>query len=224
MSIAASSPRRSTIFIPTLNKQCWGFMIGSALFAVSAAPGFGNWAGASAVNLCCFIGAWFFTAAGLIQLILSGPVTTRVDYGNGVMVRADWLAASTQSLGTVLFNVSTTAALTAHSVVSQRDFVWSPDAGGSIAFLLSGFLAVRGYRHANRLFDPNSRSWWSVMINLVGCIAFGVAAVGAYISQAGVTADATLANSGTFIGAICFFLASFVVLPAWDRSTSGESA
>ena len=224
MSIAASAPRRSTVFIPTLNKQCWGFMIGSALFALSAAPGFGSWAGASAVNLCCFIGAWFFTAAGLIQLILSGPVTTKVDYGSGIMVRADWLAASTQSLGTILFNVSTTAALTAHSIPSQRDLVWSPDAGGSILFLVSGFLAVRGYRHAHKFFDPGSIGWWSVQINLLGCIAFGVAAVGAYVSKAGVTVDTAMANWGTFIGAICFFLASLVVLPAWDRNSSGESA
>ncbi|MDV7101591.1 hypothetical protein R4227_16065 [Gordonia amicalis] len=223
MSIAASSPRRSEIFIPTLKKQCWGFMIGSALFALGSAPGFGSWAGAATVNVCYFVGAWFFTAAGLMQLLLSGPVTTRVDYGNGVMVRADWLSAATQSLGTVLFNVSTTAALTAHAVVSQRDLVWAPDAGGSIAFLLSGFLAVRGYRHAHRLFDPGARSWWSVQINLLGCIAFGVAAVGSYISEAGVTVDAILANVGTFIGAICFFLTSLLVLPAWDRSASGGS-
>ncbi len=67
MSIAASSPpRRSEIFIPTLNKQCWGgFMIGSALFALGSAPGFGSWAGGAAtVNVCYFVGAWFFTAAG----------------------------------------------------------------------------------------------------------------------------------------------------------------
>ncbi len=224
MSIAASSPRRSEIFIPTLTKQCWGFMIGSALFALGSAPGFGSWAGASTVNICYFIGAWFFTAAGLMQLLLSGPVTTRVDYGNGVMVRADWLSAATQSLGTVLFNVSTTAALTAHAVVSQRDLIWAPDAGGSIAFLVSGFLAVRGYRHAHSSFDPGARAWWSVQINLLGCIAFGVAAVGSYISEAGVTVDATMANVGTFIGAICFFLTSLIVLPAWDRNSAGESA
>lgn len=224
MSVAASTPGRSTVFVPTLNKQCWGFMIGSSLFALSSAPGFGSWAGSGAVNLCCFIGAWFFTGAGLIQLILSGPMTTKVDYGSGVMVRADWLAASTQSLGTVLFNVSTTAALTAHSIPSQREFVWSPDAGGSILFLISGFLAVRGYRHAHTWFDPRSADWWSVQINLIGCIAFGVAAVGAYVSKAGVTVDTAMANWGTFIGAICFFLSSLVVLPAWTRSKPEAAA
>ncbi|MBD0863191.1 hypothetical protein IA539_18610 [Gordonia sp. zg691] len=219
MTVAVpASPSRSTILTPTLQKQCWGFMIGSSLFALGSAPGFGSLAGPATVNLCFFIGAWFFTAAGLIQLLLSGPVTTRVDYGSGVMVRADWLSAATQSLGTVLFNVSTTAALTAHSIPAERDLVWSPDAGGSIAFLVSGFLAVLGYKHARQLVDPGSRTWWAAVVNLLGCIAFGISAVGAYITAAGVTVDTAIANVGTFAGALCFLLAAFLLLPRWDRS------
>lgn len=214
---ATASARPSAVFVPTLTKQCWGFMIGSALFAAGSAPGVGAWAGTGASNLCFFVGAWFFTTAGLIQLLLSGPATTDVDYGNGVMVRADWLAAATQSLGTVLFNVSTTTALTAHSVAAQRDLVWSPDAGGSIAFLVSGLVAVRGYRHAHRMIDVGARAWWAVQINLLGCVAFGVSAVGAFVTDGGVTVDAALANYGTFIGALCFFAAALLLLPGPAR-------
>lgn len=50
------------------------------------------------------------------------------------------------------------------------------------------------------------------MFNFVGCVAFGVSAVGTYVSQTGATADALLANTGTFIGAVGFFAASFVYL------------
>jgi len=193
-------------------------MIGSFLFALGSAPGFGSWAGASASNICYFVGAWFFTAAALAQLLRSGAVTTPVPYGTGTMVRAEWLAAATQFIGTLMFNVSTTAALDAHSIPSQRHLVWSPDAGGSVFFLVSGALLVVAFTHTDRFWRPSSRDWWSTQVNLLGCIAFGVSAVGAYITTAGVTVDTAIANWGTFIGALCFLIASAVVLPRWTRS------
>lgn len=204
----------SVLLTPTLRKQCIGFMIGSALFALGSAPGFGTWAGAGAVNISYFVGAWFFTGAALIQLVLSGAVTTSVSYGPGVMVRAEWLAASTQFFGTLLFNVSTGAALAAHSVKGQADLVWTPDAAGSVAFLISGYFVLVSYRHVNGTgWAPKDRDWWSGQINFLGCVAFGVSAVASYITSAGVTVDAVLANTGTLVGAVCFFLASAVVLP-----------
>lgn len=203
---------------PTVSKQCWGFMIGSALFAIGSAPGFGSWAGASTSNLCYFVGAWFFTSAGLIQLLLSGDRTVTVDYGTGRMVRAEWLCAASQSLGTVLFNVSTTAAIGAHSIPAERHLVWSPDAGGSIAFLASGALAYVAYYRVNGTnWAPSQIAWWSTHINWIGCVAFGVSAVGAYITRDGVTVDNVIANTGTFIGALCFLIASLIVLPRRSR-------
>ncbi|MAU81341.1 MAG: hypothetical protein CME34_05620 [Gordonia sp.] len=215
MSIADSGADRiGAALAPTLRKQCWGFMIGSALFALGSAPGFGQWAGAAASNICYFIGAWFFTTAGLIQLLRSGDRTAPVTYGTGRMVRAEWLTAASQSLGTVLFNVSTTAAIAAHSIPSQRHLVWSPDAGGSLAFLVSGAVAYIAYcRATGTNWAPRRADWWSVQINWIGCVAFGVSAVGAYITPDGVPVDATVATVGTFIGALCFFFASLVVLP-----------
>ncbi|MDL9937704.1 hypothetical protein QSJ18_13190 [Gordonia sp. ABSL1-1] len=189
-------------------------MIGSALFALGSAPGFGQWAGASGSNICYFVGAWFFTYAGLIQLLRSGSRLVEVAYGTGRMVRAEWLTAVSQSLGTVMFNVSTTAAITAHTVAGQRHLVWTPDAGGSIAFLISGAVAYLAFYRANCTYwAPRRADWWSLQINWIGCVAFGVSAVAAYVTVTGVTVDAVLANTATFIGAVCFFLASAIVLP-----------
>ncbi len=197
-------------------------MIGSALFALGSAPGFGSWAGASVVNICYFVGAWFFTTAGAIQLLLSGPRVAEVSYGTGKMVRAEWLTASAQSLGTVLFNVSTAGAIAAHSVAGERHIVWSPDAAGSVAFLVSGAVAyVAFYRAEGMVWAPHSAAWWSTHLNWVGCVAFGVSAIGAYVTVSGVTVDAILANMGTFIGAICFFLSSLIVLPRRSIAKSG---
>lgn len=201
------------LLTPTLNKQCWGFMIGSALFALGSAPWIGIWMGAANANICYFIGAWFFTAAGLVQLLLSGAMTVPVDYAPGTMVRAEWLAAATQSFGTLMFNVSTSAALAAHTVPAEKHLVWAPDAGGSVAFLISGAFAIVAYWRVKKLWNPSDSGWWATQINMLGCIAFGVSAVAAYITPDGNTIDNVLANSCTFVGAVCFFLSSLIVLP-----------
>lgn len=216
VEISLDPPRR--IFVPSVTKQCWGFMIGSAFFALGSAPGLSEALGSNGSNLLFFVGAWFFTAAGLIQLFLSGAVSVSVSYAPGRMVRAEWLAAATQSFGTIMFNVSTASALHARSVTAQERFVWNPDAGGSVAFLVSGVLAFVAYAHVARRWDLGRRAWWSVFINFVGCVAFAASAVGAYILPNGGAFNGSLANNGTFIGALCFLLASLIVLPFWDRS------
>lgn len=206
------------LLVPTATKQCWGFMIGSTFFALGSAPGLSSALGPTA-NILFFIGAWFFTGAGLIQVFLSGAISTPVSYAPGKMVRAEWLTAATQSFGTLLFNVSTTSALYAKSVSQQNHLVWNPDAGGSVAFLISGVFAFVAYARVAQLWDPGKIGWWSVVINFIGCMAFGVSAVGAYVLPDGHPMNAVISSGGTFIGAICFFLASFVVLPFWTRKS-----
>jgi hypothetical protein len=202
---------------PTLRKQCEGFMIGSALFALGSAPGLGSLMGASIANLMFFVGAWFFTAAGLVQLFLSGPVSMLEPRTGRPHVRAEWLSSATQTFGTLLFNVSTAAALQARTAQEQDRWVWTPDAAGSVAFLVSGILAVVAYSTTASLGDAKRRAWWSTMVNLLGCIAFGVSAVGAFVVPDGAALSASAANGGTFVGAVCFFVASAVMLPRGRR-------
>ena len=195
-------------------------MIGSALFAIGTAVGIWDLGNANITNVLCFIGAWFFTAAGLMQVIQSGVAVVPVDYGAGKMFRAVWLAAAIQSFGTIMFNISTSAALTAKTVRAEERLVWNPDAGGSVAFLASAlFVYLAYYRDRGSLWEPKQSAWWGAHINMIGCIAFGASAVGAFILADGSAADAAIANWGTFIGAICFFLASLIALPqlSWNR-------
>ncbi|MFV0317758.1 MAG: hypothetical protein ACK5O2_12460 [Microthrixaceae bacterium] len=201
---------------PSLTRQCWGFMIGSALFAIGSAPGFSDWAGATTANICYFVGAWGFTYAGFLQWVLSGP--RLIPKGDLLVVSAVWLGAAAQSVGTILFNMSTSSALSARSIDAQKHFVWSPDAAGSVLFLVSGALALRAYRHRQKAWDPRSADWWSSQVNMLGCVAFGLSAVGAFIVAGGDSYDPWLASVGTFVGAICFFLASLLVLPALSSS------
>ena len=158
--------------------------------------------GAGLANVLCFVGSWFFTTAGWMQLVLSGPTK-----GIG------WLSAATQFIGTVLFNISTGSALWAHAVKPERRLVWAPDALGSLAFLISGVLGVIAVTAVVGIVQLKSRDWQGEWINMIGCVAFAVSALGAFVSQSGVTADALLANLGTFIGALCFLVAALVMLP-----------
>jgi hypothetical protein len=198
--------------VATLRRQCWLFAIGSTFFAIATMPGLSAIAGAGLVNLLCFIGSWFFTTAGWMQLVLSGPV-----------LRIGWLSAATQFAGTILFNISTGASLWAHAVKPERRLVWVPDATGSLAFLVSGLFGVVAVTAAVGIVELRSRDWQAEWINMIGCVSFGVSALGAFVTKSGVTEDALLANVGTFIGALCFLIAALRVLPRQERSTQDLS-
>jgi hypothetical protein len=172
------------------------------LFAIATVPGLPAVGGAGIANVLCFVGSWFFTTAGWMQLVLAGPA-----------MRIGWLSAAAQFAGTILFNISTGAALWAHAVKPERRVVWAPDATGSLAFLISGVLGVVAVTAAVGIVELKSRDWQGEWINMIGCVAFAVSALGAFVSASGVTEDALLANLGTFIGALCFLAAALVVLP-----------
>jgi len=188
--------------VATLSRQCWLFAVGSTLFAIATLPGLSAIAGAGLVNLLCFVGSWFFTTAGWMQLVLSGPA-----------LRIGWLSATAQFAGTILFNISTGASLWAHAVKPERRLVWAPDFVGSLAFLVSGALGVVAVTAVVGIFELKSRDWQAEWINMVGCLAFGVSAVAAFVTKSGVTEDALLANVGTFVGALCFLVAALLILP-----------
>lgn len=195
----------------TLRGQCWGFMIGSTLFAVGSAPVVSGWLGTTGANISFFVGAWFFTIAAFIQLGLSGPATV-TGSSRPLAVRALWLSAATQFVGTLLFNVSTSAALHATSITAVKEYVWGPDADGSAAFLISSGFAVLVLFRQKQMWAPRSRDWLSTWIGTLGSVAFGVSAVGSIITPAGTAQDVTLASWGTFIGALCFFAAAALLL------------
>ena len=77
--------------------------------------------------------------------------------------------------------------------------------GGAVAFRLrygSG-LAVVATTETDKLWDPEARNWRSTWLNMIGSVAFGISAVGAFVRPStGELAEATLANLGTFVGAL----------------------
>ncbi len=216
---------------PTLRMQSIGFCIGSTCFILGAFPPYATAVGTTATNVTYFVGSWFFTGAGLIQLILAGPklIPHRAAHklvpatAAGMALSAAWLAAAAQSLGTVLFNFSTGDALVAHSVRAQKYEVWAPNAAGSAAFLISAFFVMVVMTHANQLWKVLYKNTISGWVNLIGCIAFGVSAWAAYIFRDGHLKNAYLANLGTLIGGLCFFGAS-IFFVGRKYGVAGEDA
>lgn len=189
-----------------LRREAWGFIVGSALFIVAAVPGVLQAVGPALDNATFFLGSLFFTAAAFIQLNLSGrrpprATTNRPD-------RFDWWAAAVQFGGTLFFNLSTAAALVASLGGSDRTG-WRPDAYGSVCFLLASVLAVVATTGRDALWDPHARAWRSTWLNLLGSLAFGLAAVGAYpVPGTGEALRADWATGGTIVGGICFLVAA----------------
>lgn len=201
---------RPKLIEPNLSRQCWLFAIGSTLFAVATAPRFSVAAGAGATNSLCFLGSWFFTTAAFMQLRLAAG--------------SSWLerhSARSQFTGTVLFNISTGAALVMQTVTERRRLVWTPDAAGSLAFLISAVMAVAAVAVTSSAEDLQAvgvtRDRAIAAINQAGCVAFGLSAGAAFVRTTGVTEDEWMANIGTFVGALCFLIAALLALPRFRK-------
>lgn len=214
--------RIGPIYLSTRNFSWWIgtlFMIGSACFAAGTLIAISD--NPSSAGIVFFTGSIFFTSAAYGQFleVING------DRGDGVEGSVkllawepgliEWRATAVQFFGTLAFNVSTFfamfAALDAQAV---NRLVWSPDVFGSIAFLVASWLAYKEVRD-NWHGSPEHHGEWSVtVLNLVGSIAFGISAIGSFlIPENGELLNAAASNSGTFIGAVCFFAGAYLLWP-----------
>jgi hypothetical protein len=201
------APRRATWWIGVL------FAIGSACFLVGPFPGFVELVGSEIDGIVFFVGSLFFTSAATLQFVQSGFFEPR---------SLDWWASAVQLAGTVFFNVSTFHALQAGLDANEYDrLVWTPDARGSVCFLVSGCLAFAAVRGTRR-----TRDWWIAVVNLLGCVAFGVSAVAAYVvPSTGSALELAAANAFTALGALCFLIGALLLLPPTaETSPSSDDA
>ncbi|WP_300594509.1 YrhK family protein [Microbacterium sp.] len=193
-----------------LRRESSGFLIGSALFGVGAVPAHATAAGPLGSALTFFVGSLFFTLGGFIQFALSGRRPPRGRWRSADA--ADWWSALIQFMGTVLFNVSTVTVLVAAVPATPGTFSgWRLDVWGSAAFLVSSILAMVAANRRHELWDPLARTWHGTILNMLGSIAFAFSAVGAFVVPAtGAVLSEFWANGGTFVGAICFFVAALL--------------
>lgn len=206
------------------------FAVGSACFAVGSFPVYFLNVPGTVVAVTFFVGSVFFTTAGYLQYVLASNPGPRTQDRSRLRRLAweprdgNWWAAVVQSFGTIMFNISTFAAIsTALSIKQENRLVWAPDAIGSVAFLVSSYLAFVLVCRAPWRWLPRSRSWRMAACNLAGSVAFAVSAVGAFVIPAtGDALDERWANAGTFAGAACFFVGALMLYPGRPRGAAAS--
>jgi hypothetical protein len=186
-----------------------GFAVGSACFLVGPFPGFVQLVGAGADGAVFFAGSIFFTLAALLEVRES---TLRLGRW---AADPSWWSAAVQFAGTLLFNLSTFAAMQDGLSTGQANrLVWAPDVFGSAAFLVSGGLAYRVANRASRGGARRGREWTMAAVNLTGCVLFGISAIASYIvPSSGTILDLAAANWTTGLGALCFLIGALLLLP-----------
>jgi hypothetical protein len=189
------------------------FSIGSLCFFVGPFPGFVQEVGSVVDGWVFFIGSVFFTSAAILQLI---------DTNKEQATRLEVRSSEVQVAGTLMFNISTFRALSDQvGDTSYNRMVWAPDAFGSVLFLISGVMAYQAVTGGLLRRPPRTRGWTIAFVNLLGCVAFAVSAVGAYVvPSSGDVRDLAAANAGTVIGAACFLVGALLLLP----SRAGQEA
>jgi hypothetical protein len=203
-----------------------GFAVGSFLFALGTVPPYASAVGTRADSATFFVGSLFFTYAGYLQVILSlNAESARPWRRLGLELGSiDWWAASVQSIGTVFFNLSTFSALSSRlSTPQQQHLVWAPDMWGSIAFMIASSLAFYAVHRGAERARRGSTPWWIATLNLAGSVAFQISAIAAFIDpQTGEVVNLPVANLGTFLGAVGFFIAALMSLPARTGRQAAE--
>jgi hypothetical protein len=234
----AGEPRQSVWWRP--RERGWWmailFVVGSLCFTAGGIAS--QWAATPrpSIGVTFFVGSLFFTSAAYLQY----SEAVNVERGMGPRKhhrvrwrpaswepkRIDWLATLVQLIGTLLFNISTFAAMNTNLTTHQSNTrVWAPDAFGSIAFLIASELAFAEVCHRWICFRCRTLSWKIVALNLLGSIAFGASAIASLLEpSSGEAVSARIANAGTSFGGICFLIGALLLMPeaaADERAASG---
>jgi hypothetical protein len=177
------------------------FAAGSICFAVASFAS--QWASAPrpAIGVTFFAGSIAFTLASCLALTAAA--------------RGERPAALVQLAGTLFFNVSTFAAMQRGLDARETDLrVWAPDAFGSVCFLVASELALVGVCHRWMCWCVRSKPWQIAALNLLGSVAFGIAAVTSLVEPStSEPVSAAIANAGTTFGALCFLAGAVMMLP-----------
>jgi len=184
--------------------------------------------GAMTLDWVFFIGSIFFTSAAFCQLLES----INAGESEGLFEeeepssdfqwlawhpqRIGYMACLVQLIGTVMFNFNTgNAFLGDLNWVQQNILIWTPNIIGCICFLIASRLAFMEVCHGYWGWQPGNIEWWITLLNLLGSIGFMVSALyslGVPPGQGSAT-FAWLSAFFTLQGGVCFFIASYLLLP-----------
>ena len=211
------APHRASWWIAVL------FIVGSTCFLVGPLPAFLNLVGGQADAVVFFVGSLFFTAAAALQWLETvnadrGP--SRPPPGGGCACSPGSRAGSTGGAAgcSCWGRCSSTRRPTGRSARRSATRRYNRSSGGRTRRLdlLPGVRVLRlrrGHRGLLRR-PPRSLEGSLVSANLIGCVAFGISALGAFVlPSTGDPVAVTVANAGTAIGALAFLVGSVLLLP-----------
>lgn len=194
------------------------FIVGSVLFAAGAVlPLFPQVSG-EVIDIVYFVGSSLYLVGASVQVVQGrrqrlndrrGPKNVR-SFAN-----RNSLGAGVQGFGAILFQTSMTGALLSQLSIGQQEAViWAPDLIGAICFVTaSSIFYSLHYPIQHRSQDPEEARFLA-LLNIIGSAFFVLSAVGAYIVP---LTDQPIypfiANLGTLVGAVFFFLSSIPGLP-----------
>jgi len=221
--------RLSLLFIVRPELLTWWvgtlFMIGSLLFVTGSLMilAWNQRFSADTINLTYFVGSIFFTTAAYGQLLqaINANIATQVGWSakkknwrwwaRGIQ-SAGFMAAGSQFIGTILFNINTFDAWRgAQSAIGEHLLIWAPNMMGSVLFMVSSFFAWVEIYHDDYIRPFRSLTWWAVWSNILGSVFFQVSALYAWINPVtGEMADDHLSVLFTLWGALCFFIGAFI--------------
>ncbi|MGB0114754.1 MAG: hypothetical protein WBP59_16165 [Ilumatobacteraceae bacterium] len=203
------------------------FMVGSTLFALGSFPPYSQLVDGRIVGITFVVGSIFFTSAGYSQFLQAINEPTEDDstprafrffaWQPGSL---GWWATFVQLIGTLFFNANTIFATVETFTVEQENrLVWGPDFLGSIAFLVASHCAWLAVCHRVWCVRRDDVDWWVALLNYVGSIWFMASAIASLtLTTTGKPLNIALVNSGTFLGAVCFFVGAYLLLPPHDRA------
>ena len=198
------------------------FMAGSLLFAIGSFPAYAQLVDPGTVGITFVVGSLFFTSAGysaFLQAINPGDgkddSSTSFRFWAWRPASMLWWSTFVQLVGTLFFNFNTIDAMfESLSTEETNRLVWAPDFFGSIAFLIASHLAWLLVCHRIWCVQRNEADWWIAAFNYVGSIFFMASAIAAFtLPTTGEVINVTIVNAGTFIGAVCFFIGAYLLLP-----------
>ena len=216
--------------------MCVLFMIGSFAFTLGALLCFDLSLPLIVPGAIFFGGSLFFTSAAYLQFLeaINEPESTagalagdkhQARYFVWEPDRIDWWSTITQLIGTLYFNFSTFNAMRLSlSPLKSDRLVWSADFLGSALFLVSSWLAYGEVVSALATPKLKNLTWWVVLSNLLGSVAFGISAITSFIlPSVGTMINANVTNLTTAIGGACFFVGALLQLIETNRENAEEN-
>ena len=179
----------------------------------------------ASINTIFFTGSIPFTTAAYLQLFQAAnanPVAAQPPMPGAPRAwfgwrpgDINWLGCVLQFLGTLMFNINTWDAMLVQLDWQMQNLaIWAPDMVGSALFLSSAFLAFVECWRSPGPWQPGKLVWWICVINLLGCIAFMLSAVVAFVPAAGQASGAvSLSLLMTVLGAVAFLSGGLLMLP-----------